>query len=371
MKRTIGILAGLLLITVPGVSADIGLNTVVIDAGHGGTDPGAVSLDRKTYEKTLTLDISRKLAEKIKSGFPEVNVVQSRPEDKFVALEDRASCANGKNADLFISIHINSTKSSSPNGYSVHVLGQSSNKNKDLFAYNMDVCKRENSVILLEDDYNTKYQGFDPSDPESFIFMQLLQNSHLEQSLEFAQLVSEKLVSGPIRANRGIWQNPFLVLWRTSMPSVLVELGFISNASDLASLRDNQQRDRIADCLFQAFREYKKRYDASVNIARAEKPAKEVKPEPLPSENRTEELFGWQIMAGKSKLPSNDRRFLGFEPTVIEAGNGILKYVIGVSDSAEKAYANKVEIRKKYPDAFFVRISNGVFPFSYKPEKRK
>lgn len=384
MKRAIGILAGLLLFSVSGRSADIGLNTVVIDAGHGGTDPGAVSLDRKTYEKTLTLDISRKLADKIRKEYPKVNVILSRPEDKFVALEERASCANGKNADLFISIHINSTKSSSPNGYSVHVLGQSSNKNRDLFAYNMDVCKRENSVILLEDDYNTKYQGFDPADPESFIFMQLLQNSHLEQSLEFAQLVSEKLVAGPIKANRGIWQNPFLVLWRTSMPSVLVELGFISNSSDLASLRDSQKRDKLADCLFEAFKEYKKRYDASVNIGKMEtsvagdagnagkEPSpKAVKPKPAQSENGNGEQFGWQIMAGKAKIPSNDRRFLGFKPTVVDAGNGILKYVIGVSDSAEKAYANKVEIRKKYPDAFFVRISNGVFPYTYKPAKQK
>lgn len=362
----------------------------MIDAGHGGTDPGAVSPDRKTYEKTLTLDISRRLADKIREACPGVSVVLSRPEDKFVALEDRATCANSRNANLFISIHINSTRSSSPNGYSVHILGQSSNRNRDLFAYNMDVCKQENSVILLENDYETKYQGFDPSDPESFIFMQLMQNAYLEQSLKFAQIISEKLEAGPIKANRGIWQNPFLVLWRTSMPSVLVELGFISNSSDLAVLRDSAKRDSIADCLLEAFKNYKQQYDASVRInnndtgenTQATPVEKEVEKRPVKEPEKTVsnnnvgaedgvmELFGWQIMAGKTKIPPKDKCFLGYEPTVVEV-NGLLKYIIGVSDSPEESYAEYSRIKKKYPNAFFVRISNGVFPYNGVREKRK
>ena len=144
-------------------------------------------------------------------------------------LRDRANIANKANANLFISIHINSATSTSPNGYSVHILGKSSNKNRDLFAYNMDVVKRENSVVLLEDDYTTKYQGFDPSDEKSYIFMTLMQNAYLEQSLLMASVISEKLKGGPIKADRGIWQNPFLVLWATAMPAVLVETGFIDS----------------------------------------------------------------------------------------------------------------------------------------------
>ena len=388
-------MSGLILYIVSAYSADLGLNTVVIDAGHGGNDPGAVSYDRKTYEKNLTLDIAQKLAAKIRRECPGVNVILSRSDDKFVALEDRASCANRKNANLFISIHINSTRSSSPNGYSVHILGQSSNKNRDLFEYNMDVCKRENSVILLENDYDTKYQGFDPSDPESFIFMQLMQNAYLEQSLEFAQIVSEKLSAGPIKANRGIWQNPFLVLWRTSMPSVLVELGFISNTSDLSVLRDNSKRDQIADCLLDAFKDYKKLYDASVDISggnntqslpapdsektkethpASSKPELGKVPEQTPSpskpapEKKKDELFGWQIMAGKARIPSGDKCFLGYNPEIIEVG-GLFKYVIGVSDSPEKSYKESAKIKSKYPTAFFVRISNGIFPYNYVPEK--
>ena len=206
MKRTIYLLLALFLASLSSGAQNLSLSTVVIDPGHGGTDPGAVSKDGKTYEKNLTLDIAKRLSDKIKADCPGVKVILTRDKDKTVALNDRAAIANKVGADLFISIHINSTAKSSPNGYSVHVLGKSSKKDRDLFAYNMDVCKRENSVILLEDDYTTKYQGFDPSDPESFIFLQLMQNSNLEQSLEFAQQVSDNLKGGPIGVNRGIWR---------------------------------------------------------------------------------------------------------------------------------------------------------------------
>lgn len=148
----------------------LGLNTVCIDAGHGGTDPGCVSKDKKTYESKIALDIAKRLSEKIKASYPTVKVVMTRSTDKYITLGERADIANRNNANLFISIHVNTAAATSANGYSIHVLGQSSKKNRDLFAYNMDVCKRENSVIMLEDDYSTKYQGFDPTDPESFIF---------------------------------------------------------------------------------------------------------------------------------------------------------------------------------------------------------
>lgn len=346
---------------------NLALDIVVIDAGHGGTDPGAVSRDGRTYEKTLTLDISKKLAEKIREEFPDVKVILSRPDDKFVALEGRAACANKAGADLFLSVHINSTKSTSPNGFSVHTLGQSSNKNRDLFAYNMDVCRQENSVALLEQDYNTKYQGFDPSDPESMIFMQLMQNSHLEQSLDFAQIISEKLATGPIKANRGIWQNPFLVLWKTAMPSVLVELGFISNSSDLEILKKDGERDRIAGCLLEAFREYKNKYDASVTIGREAVPEtgnEVLSPTPVKTETSSADVrYGTQIMSGRTRLSSHDKQFLGFEPEIIEV-NGIFKYVIGVCDTPEEAKEKFVLIRKTYPGAFLVVLSNGVFPYS-------
>ncbi|MBQ2197853.1 MAG: N-acetylmuramoyl-L-alanine amidase, partial [Bacteroidales bacterium] len=199
------------------------LSTVVIDPGHGGKDAGCISPSGKTMEKTVVLDISKRLAEKIRSSYPEVKVIMTRSTDKFVELQGRADIANRNKANLFISIHVNSVegKKGGPNGYSVHILGQYTSRNRDLYAGNMDVVRRENSVIKLEDDYTTKYEGFDPNDPESYIFMNLMQNAHLEQSLQFASDVADAMGSSPIRTNRGISQDPFLVLWRTTMPSVL------------------------------------------------------------------------------------------------------------------------------------------------------
>ena len=214
MKHAIGIILSLLLsvLYVPAQNRSLSLSTVVIDAGHGGKDAGAVSKDNRTYEKNLVLDISGRLADRIAEEYPDVKVVRTRSTDEFIELRERAAIANRANANLFISIHINSNRSTAPNGFSIHILGQSSNKDRDLFAYNMDVVRRENSVILLEDDYKTNYQGFNPSDPESYIFMQLMQNAYLEQSLLFASMASQHLEGGPIKANRGISQNPFYVL---------------------------------------------------------------------------------------------------------------------------------------------------------------
>ena len=354
----------------------LGLTTVVIDPGHGGTDPGAVSRDGKYYEKTFTLDISRKLRDKIREAYPEVKVVLTRDSDKTLALNDRAAIANKADADLFISIHINAAPKTGPNGYSVHVLGQSSKKNRDLFAYNMDVCKRENSVILLEDDYTTKYQGFDPSDPESFIFMQLMQNSHLEQSLGFAQFVSECMTKGPVAANRGIWQDPFLVLWKTAMPAVLVECGFISNASDLGVLKNSSDRDRIAACLFNAFKQYKSGYDMSVALDVEVEPAGGGKAsvgnngdgakaggeqsvaaggDAQSSSSAPDVRYGVQIFAGSKRLPDSDRAFLGYKPLCVKAGK-LYKYIIGISGSPAGAKSELPKIRKTYPDAFLVKL---------------
>jgi len=383
MKRAIGISLFVLLWTAASfaATANLGLNTVVIDAGHGGKDPGAVSADKVTYEKSLTLDIAKKLAEKIRKSYPEVNVRMTRSDDSFVSLDSRAVKANDWDAQLFISIHINSCKSTSPNGYSIHVLGQSSHSNRDLFAYNMDVCKRENSVILLEDDYTTRYQGFNPADPESFIFMQLMQNSHLEQSLLFSQTVYDCLDGGPIKSGRGIWQNPFYVLWKTSMPAVLVELGFLSNPEDLAVLRSSDARDKLAGSIFSAFIQYKTVYDESVKIKPEPEPvAKDtvkkeiavkdtvkktvkvdtaakalfpVRPEKQPRVIKVK--YGTQVFMLSRVLPENDPALMGYKPIKISSDK-FTKYIIGVSEDSAEAEKNFVSIKKKYKDAYMVKI---------------
>ncbi len=371
-----------MLTLLPAQGGDLKLRTVVIDAGHGGKDAGAVSKDKKYYEKTFTLAIATKLAERIRAEYPDVKVVITRSSDRFVELRDRAAIANKAGGQLFISVHINSAYSTSPNGYSVHILGQSSDKNRDLFAYNMDVVKRENSVILLEDDYSTKYQGFDPSDDQSYIFMQLMQNAYLEQSLLVASVISEKLKGGPIKADRGIWQNPFYVLWKTAMPAVLVELGFISNQNDLGMLKQESKRDDLAERLFEAFREYKAIYDSSMEIGGkpAAEPAKEAAPQtpeqaarPQASDAGVQPAaieekpvvtrYGTQIFASSRTIDPKDELFLGYEPLVVNIGS-LNKYIIGIFESEAEARKANDSIRQKYPGCFMVKIGeNGVTRF--------
>ena len=331
------------------------LSTIVIDAGHGGKDPGAVSQDKKTYEKTLTLDIAKTLADKIRAEYPDVKVILTRSDDRYVTLNDRADIANKAEANLFISVHINSNAKASPNGFSVHVLGQSSNKNRDLYAGNMEIVSRENSVILLEDDYSTTYGDFDPNDPESYIFMSLMQNSNLEQSIRFAQLVQKHLTDGPIKTDRGISQDPFLVLWRTAMPAVLLELGFISNGNDLSALRTQDDRDKLAQRVFEAVKEYKGIYDGTLDVPAPDGVQK------VPAVRREEQgtspgtAYAVQIFAVRRKMDPAAREFLGYTPRIIRSGE-LYKYYIGVSDTKAAAKKELPAIRKKYPDAFLVKI---------------
>lgn len=329
------------------------LSTIVIDAGHGGKDPGAVSQDKKTYEKTLTLDIAKTLADKIKAAYPDVKVILTRSDDRYVTLNDRADIANKAEANLFISIHINSNAKTSPSGFSVHVLGQSSNKNRDLYAGNMEIVSRENSVILLEDDYSTTYGDFDPNDPESYIFMSLMQNSNLEQSIRFAQLVQKHLQGGPVKTDRGISQDPFLVLWRTAMPAVLLELGFISNSNDLTALRSQSERDKLAERVFQAVKEYKGIYDGTLDVPAPESGHKQVNAGKEMSDGGS--VYAVQIFAVRRKMDPAARDFLGYAPRIIESG-GLYKYYIGVSDSKAAAKKEWTAIKKKYPESFLVRI---------------
>ena len=366
LKRTISIFVALLLCVALHAGDGLRLSTVVIDPGHGGKDSGAVSADRKSMEKTFTLEIAKALADKIRAAYPDVKVILTRTDDRYVTLDGRADIANKANANLFISVHINSIANKSPNGFSVHVLGQSSVKNRDLYANNMDIVRRENSVILLEDDYSTTYGDFDPNDPESYIFMNLMQNANLEQSVRFAQLAEKHLKGGPVKNDRGVSQDPFLVLWRTAMPAVLLELGFISNDNDLAALRSAKDRDALAERLCRAFGEYKAIYDGSVS---APAPVGEPQPAAQPKEPEQKKpdtgqaapkqgsvRYGVQIFAVARKLDPKAREFLGYTPVIVK-GVRLYKYCIGVSDSVEGARKHLPAIRKKYPEAYLVKIA--------------
>lgn len=347
----------------------LGLNTVVIDPGHGGNDPGCISKDRKTKEKDLTLDISKRLAGKIRAEYPEIKVLQTRNTDVFIPLVQRAQIANSAHANLFISIHINATTGTAANGYSVHVLGQSSKKGRDLYSNNFNECARENSVILLEDDYSTNYQGFDPNDPESSILFSLMQNAYLEQSLMFADDVNRALKPGPFRTSRGVHQDPFLVLWKTAMPSVLIECGFISNLNDLSTLRSASKLDEIAEGIFKAFKQFKTDYDHSLNVTIPQSTqttsAKPSEPETSKASERpaVEEApaasgkiwFGTQILALSRKLADDDPAFLGQKVTVVRDGN-IYRYIVGCSADRKEALAESRVLKKSFPDSFLVWV---------------
>ena len=348
------------------------LSTIVIDPGHGGHDPGCISADRKTQEKNVALDIAQRLSRKIGESLPGVKTVLTRSDDKFVTLSGRADIANDLGADLFISIHVNAqAKGTSANGYSIHCLGQSSREGNDLFSKNLDLIKRENSVILLEDDYKTRYQGFDPSDPQSYILFSLMQNAHLEHSLVFAEEVANAMKGGPIAHNRGVSQDPFWVLWRTTMPAVLVEVGFITNANDLKALRSPADRDRIADNLLKAVKAFKKRYDNSMTPAAATEPAvkpeaapaAESKPEPAvrPEEQPAPEkavepsgtIYGVQVLATGKKMKPTDAFFKGYTPLEVRSGK-LYKYILVAGDDLAAVRRKKKELDKKFPGCFLV-----------------
>jgi len=349
-------------------TADMRLKTVVIDPGHGGKDAGCISRDKKTYEKNITLDIGKRLAKKIRAAYPDVEVKMTRSEDVFVELENRAVIANKAGADLFISIHVNSVeKGTTANGYSIHCLGQSSRKGNDLYSKNLDLVKRENSVIMLEDNYETTYQGFDPNDPQSSIIFSLMQNAHLGNSLLFAEDVANAMGSTSIKNSRGVSQDPFWVLWRTAMPSVLVEVGFITNPDDLTVMRSEKGRDGIAANLFSAFKTFKERYDNSMALEKedrqeekAEKQAEAGPKAEAPQEENLEEgiLYGVQVLATTKKMAENDPFFAGYKPVMIQTGK-IYKYVIIPSRSLKEVKANHKKIQNKFPDNFIVKIEEG------------
>jgi N-acetylmuramoyl-L-alanine amidase len=341
------------------------LSTIVIDPGHGGSDPGCISADKKTQEKAVALDISKRLARKIGESLPGVKAVLTRDSDKFVTLSGRADVANDIGADLFISIHVNAqAKGTSANGYSIHCLGQSSREGNDLFSKNLELCKRENSVILLEDDYQTRYQGFDPSDPQSYILFSLMQNAHLEHSLVFAEDVANAMQGGPVTRNRGVSQDPFWVLWRTTMPAVLVEVGFITNANDLKVLRSAEDRDRIANNLLKAIQAFKKRYDSSTSTTPAPEPAPaakagtgEAKPAAEPAPAKVAEpagvVYGVQVLATTKKMKAKDPFFKGYNPLEVKNGK-LYKYILVPGEDLSAVRKKKRELDSKFPGCFLV-----------------
>ena len=225
--------------------------TVVIDAGHGGHDTGAIGLAQGTREKDLNLSVAQQLAQKISNKYPEVKVVLTRSTDVFLPLQKRADIANKNHADLFISIHTNAAENKNACGAETFILGT------DRMEDNLDVAMRENAVMKMEDD-QTVYQGFDPNSIESYILFELMQNQYMDNSLAFAELVQSQFVGTLKRANRGVRQAAFWVLLKSACPSVLIEMGFLSNADEEKWLTSEEGKKGIVNGIFNAFEKYYK-----------------------------------------------------------------------------------------------------------------
>lgn len=234
----------LLLIVLPLMSF-----TVVIDAGHGGHDAGAIGLKMKVQEKELNLTVAKQLAAKIREQYPAVNVILTRDTDVFLPLQQRADIVNKNHANLFISIHTNAAENRNACGAETFILGT------ERMEDNLDVAMRENSVMKLEED-QTIYQGFDPNSVESYILFELMQNQYMDNSLVFAELVQNQFVGTLQRANRGVRQAAFWVLLKSACPSVLVEMGFLSNAEEEKWLASAEGKTGIVNGIFHAFEKY-------------------------------------------------------------------------------------------------------------------
>lgn len=259
MKRLLILFVAVLVVSGPAFSQkrEPGkVKTLVIDPGHGGDKPGA--LGKHCQEKELTLSIAKKFGKLVEDNYPDVKVIYTRTTDVDVALSERANIANRVKADLFISIHINSHPTSVPVGMETYVMGLSRSR------ANMEVAKKENADILLEDGYknNSEYQGFDPNSPESYVMFAMYQNAYIDKSLNFAQYTQEQYKNSIKTTNRGVKQAEFFVLYKTAMPAVLTEVGFISNPAEEAYMMSDEGQATIAICLLNAFANYKAHEEA-------------------------------------------------------------------------------------------------------------
>ncbi len=351
-----------------GRTVDAKVNKVVIDMGHGGKDPGCVS--GKNYEKDVTLGIGLKLGDYIKTNFPEVEVIYTRTTDRYVELVDRGKIANNAGADLFISIHINSATTSSARGTSTYVMGM------DKTNKNLEVAMRENDVVTYEEDYSTKYEGYNPGDPASYIMFSLMQYAYRDQSIMFAELVQKHFKQDLPMPDRGTREAPFLVLWRTSMPSVLTEVGFMSNATDRAYITTEKGQREAARSLFNAFSEYKSLVEGRTNVVVLREDAADDAPEARETGVSGKEAdasssgaataddgvrFYVQLCFVASRQQASDPMFGSYRNKVVEMyvpGRGY-RYVVGGTSDYNSILALQREVRREFSDAFVIAFEDG------------
>ncbi|KAF0235981.1 MAG: N-acetylmuramoyl-L-alanine [Prolixibacteraceae bacterium] len=340
------------------------ISVVVIDPGHGGKDFGASVGNAK--EKDIVLDLALRLGNSIRAKYPEIKVIYTRTKDVFIPLYKRADIANKNKADLFISIHVNGTDKTSVQGTETFVLGQHRSKE------NLEVAKKENSVILLEDDYNTKYEGFDPNSPESYIMFELVQDEYLEQSVMFASAIQNQFRQYAKRIDRSVKQAGFLVLRQTAMPSVLVEVGFISHPNERRYMVSEKGKAALSASIFNAFADYKTKIEnkSSFSVHTETGSLKSTSTTAnsgliSSSETKTEEsvkssslFFSVQIAASSKKMETTPSNFKGEKNIFRVDAKDISRYYSGKFQTLHGAENEKKRIQGKFPESFVVAFEN-------------
>lgn len=368
--------------------------TLVIDPGHGGHDAGARGAI--SMEKNINLTVALRFGKYVEQNMPEVRVIYTRKQDVFIPLHERANIANRANADLFISVHTNALPAGKvARGFETYTLGM--HRAKD----NLDVAMRENSVISMEKGFEQTYEGFDPKSSESYIIFEFIQGKNMERSVDLARMIQRSVCDSGCRPDKGVHQAGFLVLRETSMPSCLIELGFITTPDEERLLNDNAKVDDIAKGIYEAFAKYKNKYDRTVSVSyRAANRQESTLPKIVPdsykeeAENRrvkkqepvrrtrapkTDDsdrkadtvasqsrnapkdapVFKLQIFVGNRNLRKGDAHFKGeTEFDSFQEGN-LVKYTLGASTNYNEIYRLRKEKMEKFPEAFIIAFKNG------------
>ncbi len=330
---------------------------VVIDAGHGGKDSGALGLHSK--EKDIVLSIALKVGAYIDQNLPNVKVIYTRKTDVFIPLNERANIANKNNADLFVSIHANSNSNTKAYGTDSFVMGLHKTKG------NLEVAKKENSVIVFEEDYNTKYEGFDPNSAESYIIFSLMQNAFLDQSLSLASYVQQQFREKAQRKDRGVKQAGFLVLWHTTMPSVLIETGFVSNAIEEKYLMSKQGQEYISSAIYRAVKKYLNELsEEEIEMQNSSQPESNLNSTAATdsgtSDIKKEVVFRVQVFSSSKKIDKNTSIFNKYTDIYEYQENNLHKYAIGNCKILQDAKSMQSDLKVDYPGAFIVAFRNGI-----------
>ena len=418
MKHKWLFLVGLMMMFVATAGAANKKFTLVIDAGHGGNDKGAIG--SLTDEKTINLNVALAFGRLVERNCPDVKVIYTRKTDVFIPLHTRADVANRNKADLFISIHTNSLpKGRIARGLETYTLGM------HRAADNLDVAKRENAAILIEDDYKQRYQGFDPTSSESYIMFEFMQDRNMAQSVDLAKMVQKRTCASAGRPDKGVKQAGFLVLRETSMPSCLIELGFISTSDEERFLHTSAGVDKLGHGIYQAFLDYKKKYNKGITVPYkadtkqkvnipsvvpkdAKEEAKDKTAEPAkhkkgkmaqeladvregklpvettavqpaeastdsivqavsdvedksvkPSQSEDAPVFKVQILASAVKLKSGDSQLKGQKNADCYEEGGMYKYTIGSSTDYSEVYQQRKSLLDRFPQAFIIAFKGG------------